>query len=225
MAVDDRGEIVVEQDQGRGLARDVGAAPAHGDADVRRLQRGRVVDAVAGHGDDLAIGLQRIDDPQFLLGHDAREDGHDLHALRQLGIAHALELAAGHDVLGLELGLRGDRARRCRVVAGDHDDPDAGRAAFPAPPRARSGAADRQGRPGRGTRRQKRAASSGKRGRASRRARDAEHAHALLRHRVDRAAFTARVLRGRWHRARNGLGRALGGDEKIVIAVRPPRPG
>ena len=42
---------------GRRFARDIGAAAAHRDADMRRLQRGRIVDAVAGHRDDLAIGL------------------------------------------------------------------------------------------------------------------------------------------------------------------------
>ena len=34
----DRAEIIVEQDDGRGLARHVRAAPAHGDADMRGLQ-------------------------------------------------------------------------------------------------------------------------------------------------------------------------------------------
>ena len=39
------------------------------------LERGRVIDAVAGHRDDLAIGLQGLDDAQLLIGHDAGEDG------------------------------------------------------------------------------------------------------------------------------------------------------
>ena len=42
-----------------GLAGDVGAGEAHGDADVGLLQRRRVVDAVAGDGDDLAQVLER----------------------------------------------------------------------------------------------------------------------------------------------------------------------
>ena len=71
---DDRAEIVVEQDDRRGLARDIGAAPAHGDADMGGLERRRVVDAVTGHGDDLAVRLERLDDAQLLLGHDAGED-------------------------------------------------------------------------------------------------------------------------------------------------------
>ena len=50
------------------LARDVGADPAHRDADVGALQRRRIVDAVAGHRDELAARLQRLDDPDLLLG-------------------------------------------------------------------------------------------------------------------------------------------------------------
>ena len=79
---DDRGEIVVEQHQRGGLPRDVGAAPAHRDADMGGLQRRRVVDAVAGHRDDLAIGLQRLDDAKLLFGQRAGEDGGGAGALR-----------------------------------------------------------------------------------------------------------------------------------------------
>ena len=53
---------------GAGLARDVRTAAAHGDADMSRLHRRRIVNAVAGHGDDFAIGLQPLDDAQFLIG-------------------------------------------------------------------------------------------------------------------------------------------------------------
>ena len=61
-ACDDRREVVVEQHHVRRLARHVGAALAHRDADVRALERRRVVDAVAGHRDELARVLQRLDD-------------------------------------------------------------------------------------------------------------------------------------------------------------------
>ena len=75
IGADDRGEVVVGEDHVRRLLGDVGAGDAHRDADVRRLQRGRVVDAVAGHRDDPAVGLQRVDDPQLVLRRDARVDG------------------------------------------------------------------------------------------------------------------------------------------------------
>ena len=54
---DDRVEIVVEEDDGRSFARDVRAASAHGNADMGRFQRRRVVDAVPGHRNDLVVGL------------------------------------------------------------------------------------------------------------------------------------------------------------------------
>ena len=39
------------------------------------LQGGRVVDAVAGHGDDLAVDPEKLGESKFLLGIDAGEDG------------------------------------------------------------------------------------------------------------------------------------------------------
>ena len=63
---DDRREIVVQQYQARSLPRDIGAALTHGDTDVGTRQGGCVVHAVAGHGDDLAGGLQGGDDADLL---------------------------------------------------------------------------------------------------------------------------------------------------------------
>ena len=64
---DDRGEVVVEQDQVGGLARHVGARSAHGDADVGLLERRAVVDPVAGHRHDVARRLQGAGDAQLVL--------------------------------------------------------------------------------------------------------------------------------------------------------------
>ena len=63
----DRLEAIVLEHDGRGVLGDVGAADAHGDADVRLLERGRIVHAVAEHRDDLAPCLQRPDDGQLVL--------------------------------------------------------------------------------------------------------------------------------------------------------------
>ena len=52
--VEDAEQLVVGEDDVRGLLGDVRARDAHGDADVRGLERGRVVDAVARHGAHLA---------------------------------------------------------------------------------------------------------------------------------------------------------------------------
>jgi hypothetical protein len=93
--LDDRGEGVEEHHVG-GLDGNVGAA-AHGDADVGRLERGRVVDAVARHGHD-AVLLELLDNAQLLLGRRARKD--DLLVLRQdlpLVCAHAHQVRTAED--------------------------------------------------------------------------------------------------------------------------------
>ena len=58
----DEGEVA-------GLDGDVGAG-AHGEAEVGLGERGGVVDAVADHGDDLALGLQAADDLDLVGGQD-----------------------------------------------------------------------------------------------------------------------------------------------------------
>ena len=50
----DAGEVALDQRHAGALHRDVGAG-AHRDADIGGGERRRVVDAVAGHGDDAAL--------------------------------------------------------------------------------------------------------------------------------------------------------------------------
>jgi hypothetical protein len=64
----DAAEVLVQQHQARSLARHVGAAHAHGDADVRGLQRGRVVDAVTRHRHVSPLP-GRLARTQLVLGH------------------------------------------------------------------------------------------------------------------------------------------------------------
>ena len=84
--LDDAGEIVVGQHHVGGLLGDIGAGDAHGDADIGGLECGRIVDAVAGHGDDVALALQRAHDAQLVLGIDAGEHAHLLDDRIELGI-------------------------------------------------------------------------------------------------------------------------------------------
>ena len=71
---DDSGEIVVENHQRGGFTRDIGAAPAHGDADVGGLEGRRVIDPVAGHRHDLTIGFEGFYQGEFLFRQDARKN-------------------------------------------------------------------------------------------------------------------------------------------------------
>ena len=112
-AVDDGGEVIVEEDHVRRLLGDVRSHDAHRDADVGLLERGSVVDTVAGHGNDLAAALVVLDDDELLLRRSARED--DLvvvkdvipplvrgHVLRRAAV---LELPSGDDDGGGKHGV------------------------------------------------------------------------------------------------------------------------
>ena len=55
---DDGGEVVVGQHHGGGLFGHRRAADPHRHADVACLKRGRIVDAVAGHGHDVSLGCR-----------------------------------------------------------------------------------------------------------------------------------------------------------------------
>ena len=59
-------EIALDQRDAGAFDRDIGAG-AHGDADIGLRQRGRVVHAVARHGDLAALLLQFLDDPRLVL--------------------------------------------------------------------------------------------------------------------------------------------------------------
>ena len=91
---------------------DVGAG-AHGDADLRLREGRRVVDAVARHGDDAALGLNFLTARGFLL--------------RQ---------HLGDDFVDAELAR--DRVGRGAAVAGQHDDAHAALRGVPSMRRSRS---------------------------------------------------------------------------------------
>ena len=127
---DDRAEVVVGQDHARCFLGDVVAAHPHGDADVGLLERRRVVDAVAGDGDDLAHLFQLRDDPQFMLRSDAGENRFPLGKYAaQTSVIHLGDFRAGESLQRCVLAqadLPADAGGGERVVAGDHNDADAG---------------------------------------------------------------------------------------------------
>ena len=117
--LDDGREVVVGEDHRRGLLRDLGAGDPHRDADVGALQSRSVVHAVAGHRDDVALSLQRLDEAHLVLGRDARDHADLVDGGVELVVGHRLELRAGDRLAG-DAELAGDRRRRDGVVAGDH---------------------------------------------------------------------------------------------------------
>ena len=128
--VDDVGEIVLDEHHVGGFARHVAAAPPHRDADVRLADGRRVVDAVAGGGDHMALGLERAHDAELLVGPQAGEDcvGR-IERQRELGVRQPAQPVAGHGHRLLarfnETDAPRERHRRLRVVAGSDDHPDA----------------------------------------------------------------------------------------------------
>ena len=92
-------------------------------------QRGPVVDAVAGHRDDVATRLERTGDAELVLGRDPGD--HDAVVVEQCAAAPARRRAGRRrSSTGLpalrQPDLPRDRRRRRRMVAGDHRDADAG---------------------------------------------------------------------------------------------------
>src|SRR5690606_13147393 len=104
----------------------VGPRDPHGDSDVRRLDRGSVVHAVAGHGHHIVLVAQRVDDPQLVLGGDAPVNVGPADLGGKLRLAHLVELRADHNRLGGFGDTQPDRyrPRGIRVIAGDHYGPD-----------------------------------------------------------------------------------------------------
>lgn len=127
---DDGGEVVVGEHHRGGFPGDVGAGAAHGDPDVGPSQRGCVVDTVAGHGDDLALGAQRVGDAELGFRCAAGEDhfAFGRQELIQFRFGEPVEFGAGDDV-GLvvaDADLAGDRRGGRSVVTGDYVHADAG---------------------------------------------------------------------------------------------------
>ena len=131
--LDDGRVVVVGEDQvGRCPGR-VGAALAHRDADVRRLQRGDVVDAIARHRHHLATAAQGVNDADLVPRNDARIDADVRAARRELVVRELVELSSGHHARVVVLHdprLACDRQRRSRMVAGDHHGAHSGLSRF-----------------------------------------------------------------------------------------------
>ena len=100
---------------------------AHGHADVRFLQRRRIVHAVSRHGHDGARALQRIDDAQFVFGIHPGVDGHVRSRARERVGRQLLQLCSRRRAaVGADPELSGNDACRAWMVARDHDGTNAG---------------------------------------------------------------------------------------------------
>jgi len=112
--------------EGGGVAGGVGAG-GHGDAAVGVLEGQHVVDAVAGHGHDIAPALPGVDDADLMLRGYPGVDRNVGQALVQLSVSHAVQLHAGHRLVPVpeDAELPGDGGGGHLVIAGNHDGADA----------------------------------------------------------------------------------------------------
>ena len=124
----DRGEVVVGEHHVGRLLGDIGAGDAHRDADVGRLERRRVVHAVAGHRHHPPSRCSACTIRSLCFWIDARVHRHLSDRRRELSIRRSGELGAGRR-RGHRLRSR-DRLqspRRSGMIAGDHHRADARR--------------------------------------------------------------------------------------------------
>ena len=122
--VDDGGEIVVGEDHAPGVLGHLGPR-SHGDADVGRLDGGRVVDAVPRHGHHLALPLQGVDQQDLVLGSDPAHDPDVVDPGQPISVGEGGEVGSEHRLAG-DTQLLGDRRPGGDVVAGDHAHADVG---------------------------------------------------------------------------------------------------
>ncbi len=108
----------------RGVLGDL-RARAHRDADVGGLDRRGVVDAVAGHGHDVALLAQGLHHQHLVLGCHPADDADLVDAGQPLFLGEGCEVRA-EDRLSGDAELPGDRLACDDVVAGHHPHADVG---------------------------------------------------------------------------------------------------
>ena len=125
-------EAVVGEDDVGGLLGDVRAAEPIATPTSAARSAGAVVDAVPGHGDDVAVGLPTLDERELAgrvdPGEHARLVVHAGPAACTVGRLRVLRGVLGGKGAG-DACRGGDRRRRTRVVPGDQDGDHAGPAA------------------------------------------------------------------------------------------------
>ena len=89
-------QVAADQGQVAGLDGDVGAG-AHGQPEVGLGERGGVVDAVADHGDDPALGLQPLDDVDLVGGQHLGDHASSMPTSAATARAAALVVAGQQD--------------------------------------------------------------------------------------------------------------------------------
>ncbi|CAM5350633.1 hypothetical protein SSTU70S_00265 [Stutzerimonas stutzeri] len=117
-ALADQRQLVAQQHEVGGLLGHIHRG-VHGDADIRGVQRRRVVDPVAEKAHHMTGLLQRADDALLLVGIDLGEQADAWRQVDQRLVAHLPQFAAGDDALDRDADALGDLLRDQAVVAAD----------------------------------------------------------------------------------------------------------
>ncbi len=128
-----RGEVIVGHHHIRRFLGDIRAGESHRHPDVGCLDRGSIVDAVAGHGHNRAPPLPGVHDSELVFGRHAGIDRDPFDELRQLIVAQITQVRSGQSrsVLPIQAQFPRDRHRRLFVIAGNHHGSDPGVPAKP----------------------------------------------------------------------------------------------
>ena len=122
-------QVLLQQDDLRCRLGHVRGA-VYGDANIRRMQRRGVVDAVAEKAHRLAHTLQRHDHPQLLLRRDATEQPRFAQTPDQRFVGECGQFRSGEYLSGIEAEFAAKMPRHLLVVAGQHLHRHAGRSEF-----------------------------------------------------------------------------------------------
>ncbi len=90
------------------------------------FEGGRIVHAIAGHGDNFAVRFKGFHQAQFLLRDDARKYLNARQPGAQGFIGQCIQLSSGQYLFGCQAQFAGDGQCGSGMVAGDHHHPDAG---------------------------------------------------------------------------------------------------
>ncbi len=127
-SADNRREVVVQEHHVRRFPRSIGALLAHCHTDVGAFERRCIINAVAGHCDELTMGLQGFDDVDLLCRVDASIDARIGDTVGELGFCHCRKFGSRQDVIAIVGNPYALRDRQCRsgMIARNHHRGDPG---------------------------------------------------------------------------------------------------
>ena len=126
--IDDGGKVVIHKHHIGGIFGNVGTGFSHCAANIGFLQSGRIIDSVAGHGDDFSLRLKGFYETHFVGRRNTGIDTVAVYHIRKFSIGKLLQFRPGHNfaVVFADAKRLADGRGGQFVVPGDHNRPDTG---------------------------------------------------------------------------------------------------